>query len=388
MADTSTKLQNLASQVLNPITSLSTPGPVAGAGKLGQGTLYQSEKYRLKTHQYPEDLFGNAEIYGNNYVVFYINVPADSKLIKEGKVEVTDRDTTAIGSAIVQAGITGEQAITGTTAAVLGLGKLLGFDVGGSALAGFAGSALVAGKSSYGTDKDFLKSPQRQNRRITETITLNVPNNLSTRYSMNYADEDMAAMTAMSRTKEDVAKFVENAQKGHQAGGALEGATQATMNSELAAAIAGGVLQTPGVGSFLSASTGMAANPKKEQVFKGVDFRTFSFEYVFAPRSKNEAQEVYNIINTFKLHMHPEFKDANGYLFLYPSEFDIVYYQGREENMNLPRHTSAVLVEMSVNYTPNSAFNTFDDGSATQINVTLVFKELAILTKAEILDGF
>jgi hypothetical protein len=43
---------------------------------------------------------------------------------------------------------------------------------------------------------------------------------------------------------------------------------------------------------------------------------------------------------------------------------------------------------MSVNYTPNGAFNTFDDGMPTQINVQLAFLELAILTKAQIQDKF
>jgi hypothetical protein len=41
-----------------------------------------------------------------------------------------------------------------------------------------------------------------------------------------------------------------------------------------------------------------------------------------------------------------------------------------------------------VNYTPNAMFNTFDDGMPTQINVQLTFKELDILTKQQIEDGF
>ena len=58
--------------------------------------------------------------------------------------------------------------------------------------------------------------------------------------------------------------------------------------------------------------------------------------------------------------------------------------------MNLHRHTSCVLKDMSVNYTPNGMFNTFDDGMPTQINVTLSFVELAILTKQNLTseEGF
>jgi hypothetical protein len=42
---------------------------------------------------------------------------------------------------------------------------------------------------------------------------------------------------------------------------------------------------------------------------------------------------------------------------------------------------------MNVNYTPNGAFTTFDNGMPTQINVTMNFRELALLTKDKIADG-
>jgi hypothetical protein len=136
-----------------------------------------------------------------------------------------------------------------------------------------------------------------------------------------------------------------------------------------------------------SAATGLAANPKKEQVFSGVDFRTFQVEYQFFPRSATEAENVQRIIKQFKYHMHPEFKDANNFVYIYPSEFDIFYYQNGKENLNLHRHTSCVLTEMSINYTPNGAFTTFDNGMPTQINVQMSFRELALLTKDKIEDG-
>jgi hypothetical protein len=86
--------------------------------------------------------------------------------------------------------------------------------------------------------------------------------------------------------------------------------------------------------------------------------------------------------------MHPEYKDSNNFIFVYPSEFDIYYYQGGKENTNLHKHTSCVLKNMSINYTPNGAFNTFADGMPTQINVQLQFIELAILTKETVQGGF
>jgi hypothetical protein len=61
----------------------------------------------------------------------------------------------------------------------------------------------------------------------------------------------------------------------------------------------------------------MAANPMKEQIFKNVNFRKFTFDYTFSPRDPGEAKAIKKIIKTFKLHMHPEYKDANNFIFIY-----------------------------------------------------------------------
>ena len=137
----------------------------------------------------------------------------------------------------------------------------------------------------------------------------------------------------------------------------------------------------------MSKITGLAANPMKEQIFRGIDFRTFSMEYMFAPRNEKEAQNVLNIIQAFKYHMMPELKEGSNFLFIYPSEFDVVYYHGGQENLNVHRHTSCVLVDMNVNYTPQGVFNTFKNGMPTQIGINLTFKELAITTKEMIAKG-
>jgi hypothetical protein len=130
-----------------------------------------------------------------------------------------------------------------------------------------------------------------------------------------------------------------------------------------------------------------AGNPRKEQIFKGVDYRRFTFDYQFAPRDAAEAQAALNIIWLFKYHMHPEFKDANNFVYVYPSEFDIEYYIGERQNTSLNKISSCVLTEMNVNYSPNGVFTTFPDGTPTQINVTLNFVELETLTKERIEAG-
>jgi len=319
----------------------------ARTGIVGMASKY-NDKYSVSTNIYPVDLFSSRGEYGDNYVVFYINVPDSSKLLSEGysREAKWGRDTTETGSLIAKSA--GELKT--------GLEK------------------KTEGASSTAQNK--LGMGLRQNKRITDTITLYTPNNLTARYSVSWDAED----TVLASAAADVGNAL--------AGGSSSQSTLAEkVKSGLALGANVGLGKLPG-GGGVSALTGLAANPKKEQLFKNVDFRTFNFEYQFAPRNKKEETEVQNIIQLFKLHMHPEYKDTGGFLFLYPSEFEIVYYKGDSENMYLPRHTTSVLIDMSVNYTPQGMYNTFDSGASTLITVNLTFKELAILTKAEILDGF
>ena len=45
------------------------------------------------------------------------------------------------------------------------------------------------------------------------------------------------------------------------------------------------------------------------------------------------------------------------------------------------------VTDMNINYTPNGVFSTFPNGMPTQINLTLNFRELALLTKDKVKDG-
>ena len=86
--------------------------------------------------------------------------------------------------------------------------------------------------------------------------------------------------------------------------------------------------------------------------------------------------------------MHPEFKDEASFVFIYPSEFDIHYYNISGDNTAIHKHTSCVLTDLNINYTPNGSFTTFANGTPTQINLQMTFKELAILTKDQIQAGY
>jgi hypothetical protein len=127
-------------------------------------------------------------------------------------------------------------------------------------------------------------------------------------------------------------------------------------------------------------------NPFKETVFESVDFRSFAFKYKFFPKNKKESADVFRIIETFKFHMHPEMSDGNLF-FIYPSEFNITYYFGQQKNSYFHKFTTCVLESMDVSY-GGEQFSSFRNGEPTEINVSLTFRELEVLTKKMINQGY
>lgn len=357
------------------------PIPPNGYGARGNTSRENdpARKYAISNHSYPSDIMSDE--YGGNYVMFYINVSEDSKMIREQKAEtVEDIDPRYRGDLVARQYSPAEAAIAQGTLSS-GVGAVVG--IGGSAAGGgIAGGA--AGVLSVAAVANQAPKFTRPQKRLKTAIALHIPNTLNISYGVNWADEDTAGFgmaAELGRVLGDTAKAI------------IESPTKiATSKDKIVegakkmgpAAAALGL----GIGSpALSAMSGLAPNPKKEQVFKGVDFRSFTFDYQFYPRDSGEASNVLNIINAFKYHMHPEYKDEGNFLYIYPSEFDIYYYHGPKENRNIHRHTSCVLKSVNINYTPQGQFTTFDDGMPTQINMTLTFQELGLLTKDMIADG-
>jgi hypothetical protein len=341
----------------------------------GGAATFDLNAYKIEQHSYPSDLMSPIGEYGGNYVIFYINVAVDSKLLKDPSVQtVNDATPRDVGDAAAtsnkyQSGAAGVVAgQTGVALAGLAVSGNLTSQTSGSSytstgISSAAYKTLGAAAVGAGMLASVASTFSGQKKRLATAIALHTPNNMSTTYSVSYDEEDTdtfaMGLAAVGEISPAFKKAAE--QKG-----------MSDVSGSIAAAVISQGLKLPG-------SAG-------EQIFKHVNFRTFTFDYQFYPRDAKEAENVLNIIYQFKLHMHPEFKDANNFLYIYPSEFDIFYYNGGKENLNVNRHTSCVLTDMVVNYSPNGQFTSFANGMPTQINVTLTFKELATLTKEKIQD--
>jgi hypothetical protein len=324
--------------------------------------------------------------------VFYINVTEESRVIKNNEsivVGVVDRaeqntlqfrtpldNEGAFASVATQAGaITGGivSAAAGAPNALSslfkpgGIRKRLGEASGALALAAGQGAAAggATGFIQTGVAVEALGlvgiKSSGSIKRLKTAIAMHVPQNYVVGYRVNYADEELGAMFGTAAAAARGAK--------------VDGGDAAILG------LASRADSLPAI----SALTRATINPRREQLFRNVDNRRFTFEYQFAPRSPAEAKNIRRIINTFKYHMHPEYIGDNRLAYLAPSEFDIVHMFKSAESENINKISTCVLAEMTVNYSPNGQFSVHDDGMPTQINVQMTFIELETLTKDRII---
>lgn len=370
----------------------------------GKASEFDASQYGLDYYAYPSDLMSSAQEYGSNYVVFYINVAEDSKLAQQGGVEFVRGNIPARdqGSTVglLQKYDSGNNALNGAQ-----LGFASTADINALTTTAAFAKADTIGKGVWGATKNFAKvggasalvgaglveglkpgTTTGATKRIKTCIALHMPNNFATRYGVNYEEENLDVFAAGAATFGGANKAIQEARDNRKL-------SDIARDSAAAAGPAAAALGLATPDKFGIKSTGglqkairMAPNPRKEQLFKSVDFRTFQFTYEFYPRDEDEAEKVNQIIYHLKLHMHPEFRDTNEFLYIYPSEFDIFYYHGTQENLNINRHTSCVLTDLTVNYSPQGQFTTFANGMPTQITINMTFKELSLLTKEKIQD--
>jgi len=151
-------------------------------------------------------------------------------------------------------------------------------------------------------------------------------------------------------------------------------------------------IQGGDVSKLLLRGIGQAVNPQLQVLFKGIGFRTFQFDFTMTPYSKTEADMIKKIIYEFKYAAAPEINrngvfGTQGMFFKVPDMFDIQFYYDGKENRNVHRITRCVLENVSVDYAP-IGWATYDGGEPVQTKLSLQFKEIEVVDKTRIKDGY
>jgi len=240
--------------------------------------------------------------------------------------------------------------------------------------------------------KSGMGKDMKTHKTIGDSIMLYTPPTVKFDYKATY---EQAETKNLRNIQETSGKIIQNIQS------FLEGGTVDTEGLLKELATTGGVigrqiLQSslevafPGAAGFFAKNTGRAVNPRMEMAFQSVPFRSFNFEFDFAPKNKKEVEMINKIMQLFKFHMMPDI--SNEKFLITPSEFQIMYMYTDKANMYLPKISRCVLTDMSIDYSPDGVFHTFkaDDKGAMPVisKMTLSFTETEIMTKETVGLGY
>jgi len=234
------------------------------------------------------------------------------------------------------------------------------------------------------TEATTLQVKRAPTKRLSQAIALYMPAQISVQHQANYGEAEIgaavagagAALSAMNAetSKTEMAKalglsVVENA--GDALGLAALDALDATV--------------APGARAAYEIGKGKITNNRTEMQFEGVQRRDFNFSFKMLPTSPEEAQTIQDIVTLFRFHSMPEIDESetDGRTMIPPSTFDIEYHP----NKHLHKISTSILTSVDVKF-GGERTQFFVDDQPVETELSLSFKELEIITKKRILDGF
>ena len=363
----------------------------------GPTSKLNDDPFAFSSLSYPLDITNDMS--NGHYMLFYVNVQNKTKFKYEGvdgqsvgDVYEYETEGTSGGSGDHRTSQNTIVTASGANAADVAYakGKLSKGQKG--TIITSDGADLRKGRTSA-FQNNFAAS-YRTTTRITDSVALYLPPNVKNNTSAGY---DGFATGVIGLAAAGGANLIDAMRNNdfERAASTLVGSAEGIIMESAKRASTGiieGLTEAEGTIELLNSAFGQATNPYMEVLFTQMGLRSFSYDFTFAPRNKEETDQVQRIIQLFRFHMAPELKGANNRFLTLPSTFDIHYmYQLEDgkasENDFYNRIATCVLESCDVDYTPNGV-QSFASGAPTQIKMSLTFKETELLTKDRINEGF
>ena len=346
---------------------------------------------------YPPDITTNIE--NGHYMLFYINVQNKTKYhYKDYEGNDIGGVTTIFNKGGTGHHITEDTYTEGVSDANLKLNLIKNGGIGNINQS----DVHTLNKSQPKPSPGSLSSWAPSTSRITDSIALYLPANVTSDYGMKYDTAQMGVIGFAAASGLDFAQNM-SADNFEGAARALKGAVGSVGEEVVQRALAGiadmatgGEADTYGLANKIF---GRATNPYMEVIFEHANLRKFTYNFTFQPKDQKERDDVQDIIKTFRFHMAPELQSQNMRFMGIPATFDIHYmYQQAEanvphdwrtatENQYFNKIATCVLENCTVDYT-SEGVRTFRDGSPTVITMRLEFQETEMITKELIDQGY
>lgn len=244
-----------------------------------------------------------------------------------------------------------------------------------------------SGATDGNVEISTLSVPRPPRRAADSTVALYMPAQVSVGHSAQYGEHEIGAMVASVLGMKDIAsQYMDGSIDLGQGAGEL--GSQLAERLKQAGTTAVDQI-APGAKAAIEIATGRVRNNRLEMKFEGIGRREFQFNFKMFPKSATEAELIRDIEKRFRFHMMPAFDGATNasVTMIVPSTFNIQYMFMGSENPFLHKISECVLTDMQVTYGGDRPqFHYTGAPVATEIQMT--FKELELITKEKIAEGY
>lgn len=353
-------------------------------------------RWSYSTLQYPLDIQSRSDL--GHYMMFYINVPNETKYGENGGLVGKGHYSVGVGNKFRKRYVDGESQVTRDPAQAALQNEIQtskkasagdqGLSTDGKSFKPGQTNKVIGRRHHQGTTADLLG--RKRTTRTNDAIVLYMPPQVIMNTMAQYKESEIGALIGQA------AGVAENAASTGDAAGKEAISGTATVISNMFRDMAKKSFAASGndVVGAQEKLNNVATNNFLEVMFGGVGFRKFSYTWKFAPKTPEESSEIDKIIRTFRFHMLPEKKQETlGRFYILPAEFDIFYMFRGEENTWFNKISSCVLVNADVNYAPNG-YQTFrphegrNGAPPIEVDLKLDFMETKLITKEDVLEGF
>lgn len=235
------------------------------------------------------------------------------------------------------------------------------------------------------------ESLKKNKENILGTIFLPVPESVTDSNGVTWGEDTLNGLAATALgiandiiTADSVKKAVDTG--GERSSDAVKQLVSdkgsiSAINSIFASAAVNALGGTTSPEGILARQSGSILNPNMELLFGGVQLRTFSFDFDFAPRDSRESNEIKKIIRAFKVSMNAKNgstgDDPSSGLFIKsPDIFQLTYKTGSKNHKFLHKFKPMALLNMAVNYTGAGTYATYDNTAPIHMKMNLTLQEL------------
>ena len=258
---------------------------------------------------------------------------------------------------------------------------------------------------SQGAANSSLTMTRRPSTRTVQHIALYMPPQVSVSYNANYAETEISrrAESTLAGGK-SVVEVAEKLYAGKLSGAVDAASSALTKGADIAidgamqAVIGAANALAPGISQLIALERGKIITPRMEVMFEGIGRRSFEFSFVMIPKSAAEAEKIKRIVDTFKIHMSPEYgaSQIKGAKNLreqkIPDVFDINYMYRDKENSYINKIGTSYLTGMDVQYGGDRYTAHEPDASGSpppqRTTISLKFTEIELMYRNRVEEGY